>query len=122
MQALNRLAQKAIDARSEVRASYVQYRGKHDIYRLYQGKILPLRKTIDAQALLQYNGMLIDVVDLLTTTRESIGSNLEAITAKRDVLIAGVDFQTAIIGGGDAGGGEAAKAAPAVAAAAGGGH
>jgi outer membrane protein TolC len=122
MQALNKLAQKAIDARSEVRATHVQYRGKHDIYRLYQGKILPLRKTIDEQALLQYNGMLIDIVDLLSTMRESVMSNLEAITAKRDVLIAGVDFQTAIIGGGGASGGGAAEAAPAVAAAEGGGH
>jgi outer membrane protein TolC len=107
MQAVNRLAEKAINARSDVRASYVQYRGKQDIYRLYQNKILPLQKIISEQAQLQYNGMLIDVFDLLTTTRETVTSNIEAISANRDFLIASVDFQTSIIGGGEEiGGGE----------------
>jgi outer membrane protein TolC len=104
LQAVNRLAEKAINARSDVRASYVRYRGKNDIYRLYQNKVLPLQKIIAEQAQLQYNGMLIDVFDLLTTTRETITSNIEAIEAKRDFLIASVDFQTAIIGGGDGSG------------------
>ena len=67
--------------------------------------------------------MLIDVFELLTTSRESVTSNVEAIAARRDFLIAGVDFQTAIIGGRTAGGGEeGVYAAPASAAADGGGH
>ncbi len=41
------------------------YRGSYDIARQYQNSILPLRRTINEQALLEYNGMLIDVFELL---------------------------------------------------------
>lgn len=103
MQSVNRLIAKAIDARSEARSAYTAYRSAYDIYRQYQNKILPLQKTILEESLLQYNGMLIDVFDLLTTERESITSNIAAIEAKRDFFLAGVDFKTAIIGGGNGG-------------------
>lgn len=105
MQAVNRLMEKAVNVRSEARAAYVTYRASYDIARQYQARILPLRKTINEQALLKYNGMLIDVFELLTTERESIDSNVSAIGAQRDFFLAEVDLQTAIIGGG-AGGGE----------------
>jgi outer membrane protein TolC len=118
MLAVNRLAEKATNARSEAREAYVRYRATYDISWHYRNRILPLRKIIDEQAVLQYNGMLIDVFDLLTTARESIASNIAAIEAKRNFFLAGVDFQTAVIGGlgsGAAGGGgvtEVANAAP----------
>jgi outer membrane protein TolC len=100
MQAVNRLVERAVNARSEVRSAYQTLRATHDISRQYRNQILPLRKTINEQALLAYNGMLIDVFDLLTTSRESILANVAAITAKRDYFIASVDFQAATIGGG----------------------
>ena len=100
MQAVNRLMEKAINVRSEARAAYQTYRASHDIARQYQNSILPLRRTINEQALLEYNGMLIDVFELLTTMNESIESNVAAIGAKRDFFIAAVDFETSIIGGG----------------------
>jgi outer membrane protein TolC len=118
MQAVNRLVEKAVNVRSEVRSAYLTYRGTYDISRQYQTRILPLRKTINEQALLEYSGMLIDVFDLLTTARESITTNIAAITAKRDFLIAGVDFQTAVIGGGSgAAGGDEPSVATAASAA-----
>ncbi|WP_371349145.1 TolC family protein [Ancylobacter sp. IITR112] len=121
MEAVNRLMEKAINVRSEARAAYLTYRGSYDIARQYQNSILPLRRTINEQALLEYNGMLIDVFELLTTAQESINSNVAAIAAKRDFFIATVDFQTAIIGGGGSSG--SAGEAPVVASAAeGGGH
>lgn len=121
MEAVNRLLEKSINVRSEARAAYLTYRGSYDIARQYQNSILPLRRTINEQALLEYNGMLIDVFELLTTAQESINSNVAAIAAKRDFFIAAVDFETAIIGGGGSSGG--ASEGPVVAAAAeGGGH
>jgi len=48
--------------------------------------------------------MLIDVFELLTTARESIATNVAAISAKRDFFIATVDFETAIVGGGSSAG------------------
>jgi outer membrane protein TolC len=103
MQAVNRLAERAVNVRSEVRSAYQTLRGTHDISRQYRTQILPLRKTINEQALFAYNGMLIDVFDLLTTSRESTLTNIAAIAAKRDYFIASVDFQAATIGGGSAG-------------------
>lgn len=99
MQAANLLLAKAVDIRSEVRAAYAAYRTRHDVALLYQTKIVPLRKTINEQALLNYNGMLIDVVELLTIAREGVQSNVAAINSKRDFYIAAADFEAAIIGG-----------------------
>ncbi|MGE0238873.1 MAG: TolC family protein [Parvibaculaceae bacterium] len=121
MQAVNRLLEKAVNVRSEARAAYLTYRASHDIARQYQNRILPLRKTVNEEALLRYNGMLIDVFELLTTVRESIDSNIAAIAARRDFLIASVDFQTAIVGGGQSSG-EGGEAPSAGAVAEAGGH
>lgn len=121
MQAVNRLLEKAVNVRSEARAAYLTYRASYDIARQYQTRILPLRRTVNDEALLRYNGMLIDVFELLTTVRESIESNIAAIAAKRDYFIATVDFQTAIIGGGGSSG-EAGEEPVASTAAAGGEH
>lgn len=120
MQAVNRLLEKAVNVRSEARSAYLTYRASYDIARQYQNKILPLRKAVNEEALLRYNGMLIDEFELLTTLRESIDSNIQAISAQRDFFIASVDFQTAIVGGG-ASSGEASRG-PSMAAAAGGGE
>ncbi|MFD2029134.1 TolC family protein [Ancylobacter dichloromethanicus] len=121
MQAVNRLLEKSVNVRSEARSAYLTYRASYDIARQYQNSILPLRRTINEQALLEYNGMLIDVFELLTTAQESIDSNIAAITAKRDFFISTVDFETSIIGGGGSSAG--ASEGPVVTAAAeGGGH
>lgn len=116
MRAVNRLMEKAVNVRSEARAAYLTYRGRYDITQQFQNRILPLRRTINEQAQLEYNGMLIDVFELLTTARESITTNVAAIAAKRDFFIATVDFQTAIIGGGS---GSSSESTPVVAAAGG---
>jgi outer membrane protein TolC len=119
MQAVNRFIELAVNVRSEAREAYKAYRATYDITRQYQNRIIPLRRTIDEETLLEYNGMLVDVFDLLTSSRESIESNIAAIDAKRDFFIAQVDFQTAIIGGGgastggDSGGEEEAEVAEA---------
>lgn len=103
MQAVNRFTAQAVAIRSEARAALLSYRAAYDIARHYRASVIPLRKVISEEAQLQYNGMLIDVFELLTTTREGIESNVAAIEAQRGALIASVDFQSAIIGGGSAG-------------------
>lgn len=104
LRSLNRLVEKAVNVRSEARAAWQSYRASYDIARTYQTSVLPLRKIVSDEALLRYNGMLIDVFELLTTVRESIASNMAAIEARRDFLLNSVDFQAAIIGGGGAAG------------------
>jgi outer membrane protein TolC len=113
--AANRLAERAVNARSEVREAYQRYRGQYDITRHYQGSVLPLRKTILDQSLLQYSGMLIDVTTLIIDARARILSNIQAIEAQRDFWIAATDLKAAIVGGGfsaDNFGGEAAGGTP----------
>ena len=105
MLAANRLAEKAVNVRSEAREAYVSYRGTYDIARQYTNNVLPLRKIIQDEALLQYNGMLIDVTQLITDARGRILSNVAAINARRDAWIAHTDFKHALIGGGSVGGG-----------------
>ena len=105
MAAANRLAERAVNARSEVREAYFRYRGNYDLARYYQGRVLPLRQTIQDEALLQYSGMLIDVNQLITDARARILSNVDAINARRDFWIAATDLQAAMIGGGAGGGG-----------------
>ncbi|AWB25915.1 TolC family protein [Methylobacterium currus] len=102
--AANRLAERAVNARSEVREAYQRYRGQYDITRHYQGSVLPLRKTIQDQALLQYSGMLIDVTTLIIDARSRILSNIQAIEAQRDFWIAATDLKAAVVGGGFSGG------------------
>jgi outer membrane protein TolC len=113
MQAANRLAEKAVNVRSEAREAYVGYRASHDIARQYLNNVLPLRKIIQDEALLQYNGMLIDVTQLIVDARGRILSNVAAINARRDVWIAHTDFKHALIGGGSGGGGGGAVVAAA---------
>lgn len=103
LRALNRLAEKAVNVRSEARAAYQGYRASYDIARQYESSVLPLRKIVSDEALLRYNGMLIDVFELLTTARERIASTLAAIEARRDFLLAEADFHAALIGGGSGG-------------------
>ncbi|GLK77644.1 copper tolerance protein [Methylopila jiangsuensis] len=102
MGAVNRLLEKAVNVRSEAREAYATYRGRYDIARAFQTRVLPLRKIITDESQLQYNGMLVDAFELLTNARENVASNVAAIRAKRDFFIADVDFQAALIGGGGA--------------------
>jgi hypothetical protein len=63
--------------------------------------VLPLRQTISGEVLLRYNGMLIDVFELLIDARERIAVNVTALEARRDFLLADAALQTALIAGGD---------------------
>lgn len=112
--AANRLAERAVNVRSEAREAYLRYRGNHDLARHYQSRVLPLRKTIQDESLLHYSGMLVDVTTLITDARARILSNVDAINARRDFWIAATDLKAALVGGG-VGGGGGEGAAPAAA-------
>ena len=103
MQAAHRLAERAVNVRSEVREAYTGYRGMYDIAMHYQKEVLPLRKIISDETLLHYNGMLFDLSQLLIDARERISSNIAAIEAKRDFWLAATDLHVAIVGGGISG-------------------
>jgi outer membrane protein TolC len=98
MQAVNRAAEAAINARSEVREAYLGYRTNYDIARHYRDEIVPLRKRIADENQLRYNGMLIGVFELLTDARSQIASVNASIEALRDFWIAHADLEMALIG------------------------
>ncbi|MGD9715091.1 MAG: TolC family protein, partial [Thermomicrobiales bacterium] len=100
LRAVNLLADKAVNVRSEAREAYQVYRGTYDIAKLYQDRILPLRRTISDEMLLRYNGMLSDLFELLQDQRARITTNIAAIEAHRDFLLASIDLDTALLGGG----------------------
>ncbi len=95
----NRLADKAIAIRSQVREAFLTYRGAWSVARTYQLQVLPLRKTIEDEQLLQYNGMLADVFTLLLEARARLASQSAAIDAKRDFWLAQENLHAATIGG-----------------------
>lgn len=100
----NRVAERAVNARSEVRDAYLRYRGQYDLARHYERTVLPLRRTIQDQTQLQFNGMIVDTSTLIQDARARILSNVQAINARRDFLIAAADLKAALIGGGGSGG------------------
>jgi outer membrane protein TolC len=100
MQAVNRLLERAVNARSEARDAYRVYRSTYDIAGHYQREVLPLRKIISDETLLRYNAMLIDVFALLAEARQRIAATITAIDAKRDFWLATVDLKAAVAGGG----------------------
>lgn len=117
MQAVNRLVEIAVNARSEVREAYNAYRTAYDLARHYRDEIVPAAKRISEEQLLRYNGMLIGVFELLADTRSQIAAVSASITALRDFWLAETDLNTALAVGGVRG---VAFAAPV--AAADGGH
>jgi len=88
MQSVNRVAEIAINARSEVREFYAGYRVAYDTARHYRDEIVPLRKKISEETLLRYNGMLLSVFELLADAREQVVSVNASIEAQRDFWLA----------------------------------
>ena len=115
LQAANVLAEKAVNVRSEARGAEVSYHASYKIARHYRDVLVPLRKTVEEEGLLSYNGMITNTFELLTDVREKLGASLEAANAKREFFMAQADLTAAIYGGGagsaDAGGTGATLAA-----------
>ena len=121
MQAVNRTAEVAVNAQSEVRESYAAYRTAFDLARHYRDEVVPLRKRISEENLMRYNGMLIGPFELLADAREQVGSISAYVEALRDYWVADTNLQTAIYGR-SPGSISQAKATSATTPAAGGGH
>jgi outer membrane protein TolC len=98
LQAVNRAADTAISARSEVREAYQGYRASYDIAKHYRDEIVPLRKRIADENLLRYNGMLIGTFELLADARAQIASVNSYFDALRDYWLARADLDMALIG------------------------
>jgi outer membrane protein TolC len=103
MEAVSRAAQVAVDARSDVRESYYEYRSAYDMAKHLRDEVLPLRKQINEEQLKRYNGMLIGVFDLIADARALIDTASAAVGAQRDFWIADTRMQAAMLGTGSLG-------------------
>jgi outer membrane protein TolC len=102
MQAVNRAAATAVNARSEVREAYADFRSTFDLARHYRDEVVPLHKRISEETVLRYNGMLVDVFELLADAREQVASVTASIEATREFWLAESRLQEAIAGVGTA--------------------
>ncbi len=110
MIAAHDLAQRAVNVRSEARSAHAAHVGSHRIARHYRDAVLPLRKTIEEEALLSYNGMITSTFELLADTRARMSSNLSEAEARRDFWLADANLMAAIYGGGSASSGRDGRA------------
>jgi outer membrane protein TolC len=96
--ALNRTAQVAVDAQSQVNEAFRSYATSFELARHYRDEIVPLRQAIAEENTLRYNGMLISVFELLADARERVASVVAAIEAQRDFWLADTTLDSALVG------------------------
>jgi outer membrane protein TolC len=92
------LQQGAIQARAEARSSWLRYRTAWDLAHQQQAEVLPLRRFIQDESLLLYNGLFVSVWELLAEARSSAQAVATATDAQRDFWLAETDLQLALTG------------------------
>jgi outer membrane protein TolC len=97
-QSVDRFAQAAIDARSQIRQSYGSYRASYDIAKYQRDEVVPLRRAVAEQSLLRYNASLVSVFELLADAREQFLSVDAYIRSVRDFWIAKSELDAALLG------------------------
>lgn len=97
-QTVQRAAQVAIDARSELRETTQARRSAFDIAKRYRDDLVPLAKKVSDENQLRYNGMLISVFELLADARAQVAAVNAAIEAQRDFWIAQAELDMARVG------------------------
>ncbi|WP_374615457.1 TolC family protein [Thauera aminoaromatica] len=96
--AFNRTLELASNASSQVRVAYEGYRSAYDLARHYRNEVVPLRQNITEESVLQYNGMLIGVFELLAAARSQSASAVQAIEAERDFWRAEAALKASLLG------------------------
>lgn len=96
--AVNRTVQVVRNASSQVRSNYDSYRNAFDLARHYRDEVIPLRRSIADEAVLQYNGMFISIFELLAETRNQTLGVIQAIQAERDFWLADAALNATLLG------------------------
>jgi outer membrane protein TolC len=97
MQSVNRATQMAINAQSEIREEYNNYRTKYDTTKHIRDEIVPLRKKILQQNQLRYNGMLTGPFELFGDARAQVESIRKYIEALHAFWVADARLQMSLI-------------------------
>jgi cobalt-zinc-cadmium efflux system outer membrane protein len=97
-QAMHRLDEVAVDARSEVRVAWARLASSRRVVERYKIAVLPLREREVAQAQLQYNAMQIGPFELVATKQAQIEAYRAYLDAVRDYWTARADLELAVGG------------------------
>jgi outer membrane protein TolC len=103
MRAVNRLIEKTTNVRSQARDAYRVYRSSFDVATQYRDRVLPARKIVTEETMLNYGAMQVDVFALLTEARQRLAVNVAAIEAQLDFWLASTNLDAAVFGGGESG-------------------
>ena len=95
---LNRTAQTAIEARSQLVQAHHAYRSALEIAQRHQNELAPLRQSLAEEAQLLYNGMQLSVFDLLAQAREHAAEVVAALDAQREFWLAQAQLAAARAG------------------------
>lgn len=95
---LERYVGFAIDLRSEVREARNHLASAHARARQYDGVIVPARRRVLDETVLQYNAMQTGVLQLLEARRAELGAELAAVEARRDYWTAAAAFAALLAG------------------------
>jgi outer membrane protein TolC len=97
-QAMNRTADLAIKATSEVHERHDAYLNNYRIARHYRDEIVPIRQRINEENMLRYNGMLISVFEILADARSQIISVDAYLNALRDFWLSDINLTASLQG------------------------
>ncbi|QSI32301.1 TolC family protein [Variovorax sp. RKNM96] len=98
MQSAARVRDVGVLAASEAREAWQGWNTSYALARRYRDEVLPLRKKVNEEMVLRYNGMLASVWELLGETRASMLVVNAGIEAQRDFWLADTDLQLALTG------------------------
>jgi outer membrane protein TolC len=97
-QAVDRFTQAAIEARSQIRLAYANYRAAFELAKQQRDEVLPLRKAIAQENLLRYNASQISIFELLSGAREQAAGFDGYMLRVRDFWIAKSQLDAALLG------------------------
>ncbi len=98
LQSAARVRDVGVLAASEAREAWQGWNTAYAVARRYRDEVLPLRKKVNEEMVLRYNGMLASVWELLGETRASMLAVNSGIEAQRDFWLADTDLQLVLTG------------------------
>jgi len=98
LSAANRLENTTRSASSHLKEAYSGYRSGYDLASHYRDEIVPLQQLISEENLLNYNGMIIGVFELLADSRAQIEAVQSSIQATRQFWIADAALRSSMVG------------------------
>jgi len=96
--AASALEQVTRSANSHLRESYSAYRTSYDVAKHYRDEVVPLQQLVSEENVLNYNGMIIGVFELLADSRTQIQTVQSSIKATGQFWLADAALRASLVG------------------------